>query len=241
MFAFRNGVTVLDEEMMNSLRSLQSFALIYEGLQRDANTGSGVTEFDNASFDYALRFTATGTAEMARAELHLVSHGMGADMAVELRSGFNADGSTEGVMLKRLLLPKEFIPATRMYWSIPLDATGLTAETQYWLIIRGAGDMTNHFHNHGETVPNVSYPVFRRARGGSGGWAADNSIHFRVFSGESGNLLHGIYGNGVTWLEYSGTVVNKVYYYLPDALSGPGVRTIQTLSMSNGVLVRGTV
>lgn len=241
-FAAKNGITVLDENYLNSYLSLQRFYLIYAGTQRDAKGGSGVAEFDSADLDHAIRFTATGTTKVARVEFELVKHGVGADMAVEVRSGYNPDGSTEGVLLKRMVLPMEFIPASRSYWSIPIALEGLTSGAQYWLIVRGAGDATNHFHLHGETSQDANYPCYYRTRGGSGAWTLENAIHFRVFSGESGDLLHGIYGNGVTWVEYSDEVVSKVYRYLspPDSAAG-GIRNIQTYTWSGEFLTKGEV
>lgn len=171
-----------------------------------------------------------------------MKHGSGADLVVEVRSGFNPNGSTDGTLLKSMKLPKEFIPTSRSYWSIPFALGGLTSGSQYWLIVRGAGDATNHFHLHGETSQDANYPCYYRAKGGSGAWTAENAIHFKVYSGESGNLLHGIYGsNGITWIEYSGEIVNKVYRYLPDAQGGPGIRNIEAFTWSGEYLKKGVV
>lgn len=239
--AAKSGVTVLDEAWLNSLLSLQDFTLIYEGTQRDAKTGTGTAEFDFASYDHAIRFTATGTTEVARVEFELIKHGAGADLVVEVRSGFDPAGSTEGTLLKKMTLPKEFIPTSRSYWSIPIALEGLTAGAQYWLIVRKAGDATNHFHLHGETAQDAAYPCYYRA-GTTGAWTLENSVHFKVFSGESGNLLHGIYGtNGITWVSYAGEIVDKVYRYLPDAAGGPGIRNIETFTWSGEYLKKGAV
>ena len=240
--AAKNGVTVLDETYINSLLSLQDFVLVYEGTQRDAKTDSGTAEFDCASYDHAIRFTATGTTEVARVEFELVQHGSGADLVVEVRSGFDPAGSTDGTLLKKMTLPKEFIPTSRSYWSIPIALEGLTAGAQYWLIVRGAGDATNHFHLHGETVQDANYPCYYRARGGSGAWTAENAIHFKVFSGESGKIVHTIEGAyGVIWLTYNGDMYDTMRMYLPDAVGGAGIRQIITFSYSGGLLKKGVL
>ena len=240
--AFKDGLTVLNEDNMNALLSLQDFSLIYDGTQRDGKTGSGVAEFDCASYDHAIRFTATGTTEVSRLELELAKDGTGADLAVEIRSGFNSGGSTEGTLLKRMVVPKEFIPDSRSYWSIPLDRAGLTSGSQYWIIVRRVGDAVNHFHLHGETAQDASYPCYQRA-GSSGAWTAENAIHFKIFSGASGELQHGIYGiNGYTTVIYSGETVSKVYRYLPpaDGTAG-GIRDIQKYTWSGEYLTKGVM
>jgi len=242
IWAFNDGVTVLDEATLNALLSLQDFALVYEGTQRDAKTGAGTAEFDCASYDHAIRFTATGTTEVGRVEFKLIKHNEGADLVVEIRDGFNPDGSTEGTFLASMTLPKEFIPTSRSYWSIPFALEGLTQGNQYWFIVRGNGDATNHFHLHGETSPDASYPCYYRQVSGSGAWTSEDAIHFKMYSGESGDLLHGIYGsNGVTWVEYSGETVSKVYRYLPGASGGTGIRNIETYTWSGEYLKKGAV
>lgn len=243
MNAFKNDVTVFNEDNMNELISFHDFALIYEGTQRDAKTGAGTAEFDNASYDHALRFTATG-AEIARLELELIKHGTGADLQIEIRSGFDPGGGTEGTLLKTVVVPKEFIPAGRSYWSIPLDLTGLTAGNQYWIVVRGAGDATNHFHVHGETTQDANYPCYYRLKGGSGAWTSENAVHFKVFSGDTGNLLHRTYPpSGHSTLAYSGDYISTVYRYLPpsDGYAGGIRKKIAYTYAADDYMKRGTV
>lgn len=55
---------------------------------------------------------------------------------VELRDGFNPDGSTAGSLLRFMVLPKEFIPTSKGYFSIPIDISDLVSGAYYWLIIK---------------------------------------------------------------------------------------------------------
>lgn len=245
--AFKNDVTVLDEAVMNSLLALQDFSLVYTGTAIDSKIGAGVAEFDCAGCDHAIRFTATGVTEIIRAEFEIIKNGVGADLICELRSGFNSDGSTEGTLLKKMVVPKEFIPAAKAYWSVPLALAGLTAGNQYWFIVRKAGDAINHFHLHGEASQDASFPCYKRA-GTAGAWTLENSIHFKAYSGDTGDLLHGIYGTyGVTWIEYTGETVSKVYRYLPSKNQdgsidwSNGIRNIQTYTWSGEYLKNGVV
>ena len=240
--AFKDGVTVINQDNLNSLLSLQPFQLIYEGVQRDAKTGSGVVENNLANYSFCTRFTLTGSTEIGRVELEVDRDGDGADLVLEIRSGMNPAAGNDGTLLKQVVVPKEFIPATKTYWSIPVGLTGLTSRGQYWLVVKRGGDATHHLDWVGETAQDASYPAYYRA-GASGAWTANNALHFRVYSGASGDLRHSIYaGTGYTTVEYSGEIISKVYRYLPPA-DGPtgGIRDVITYAWSGEYLVSGVV
>ena len=55
--AFKDGLTILNQDNLNSLLALQPFQLIYTGTQRDAKTGSGVVENNLANYSFCTRFT----------------------------------------------------------------------------------------------------------------------------------------------------------------------------------------
>lgn len=240
--AFKNGVTVLNEDNLNSLLALQPFQLIYEGTQRDGKTGSGVVENSIANCSYCARFTLTGSTEIGRVELELDRDGDGADLIVQIRSGMNPANGDDGTLLKQVVVPKEFISTTKAYWSVPIGLSGLTSGGQYWLVVVRAGDATNKLDWVGEASQDASYPAYYRA-GDSGTWTANNALHFRVLSGESGELVHSIYaGTGYTTVEYSGEIISKVYRYLPPA-DGPegGIRDVITYHWSGEYLTGGDV
>ena len=242
LYAFKDGKTILNQDNLNALLSLQSFQLIYEGVQRDAKTGGGVVENNIANYSYCTRFTLTGSTEIGRVELEVDRDGDGADLVLEIRSGMNPAAGNDGTLLKQVVVPKEFIPATKTYWSIPVGLTGLTSGGQYWLVVKRGGDATHHLDWVGETAQDASYPAYYRA-GDSGTWTANNALHFRVYSGASGDLRHSIYaGTGYTTVEYSGEIVSKVYRYLPPA-DGPtgGIRDVMTFAWSGEYLVSGVV
>jgi len=242
LYAFKDGVTVINQDNMNQLLALQDFALIYEGTERDSKTGSGVTENSIANYSYCARFTLTGSTEIGRVELELDRDGDGADLVVQIRSGMNPAAGVAGTLLKEVVVPKEFIPTSKVYWSVPIGLSGLTSGGQYWLVVLRAGDSVNKLDWIGETSQDVSYPAYQRA-GDSGVWTARNALHFKVFSGASGELKHSIYaGTGYTTVEYSGEIVSKVYRYLPPA-DGPegGIRDVMTYSWSGEYLRGGTL
>jgi len=240
--AFKDGLTILNQDNLNSLLALQDFVLLYTGTQRNAKTGSGVVENNLANYSFCTRFTLTGSTEIGRVELEVDRDGEGADLVLEIRSGMNPAAGNDGTLLKQVVVPKEFIPATKTYWSIPVGLTGLTSGGQYWLVVKRGGDATHHLDWVGETAQDASYPAYQRA-GDSGAWTVRNALHFKVFSGESGELKHSIYaGTGYTTVEYDGEVISKVYRYLPPA-DGPdgGIRDIMTFNWNGDYLKRGDV
>ena len=241
LYAFKPGTTVLDESTMNSLLSLQPFKLIYEGTQRAGKTGSGVVENSIANYSYCARFTLTGSTEIGRIELELDRDNQGADLIVQVRSGMTPTSGADGTLLKQVVVPKEFIPDPKGYWSVPIGLSGLTSGGTYWLVVIKAGDSTNKVDWIGETTQDASYPAYQRA-GTSGGWVLRNALHFRVLSGESGELVHSIYaGTGYTTIVYSGEIISKVCRYLPPA-DGPegGIRDVLTFSWTGEYLKGGT-
>ncbi len=242
LYAFKDGVTILNEQNLNQMLSLQPFQLIYEGVQRAAKTGSGVVENSIANYSYCTRFTLTGSTEIGRVELELDRDGLGADLIVQIRSGMNPGSGVDGTLLKQVIVPREFIPDPKAYWSVPIGLTGLTSGGQYWLVVQRNGDATNKVDWIGETAQDTNYPAYYRA-GDSGAWTANNALHFKVFSGESGELIHGIYGgNGYTTVVYDGEIISKVYRYLPPADSTDGgIRDIITYAWSGEYLVSGVV
>ncbi|MBC9786455.1 hypothetical protein H1S01_18525, partial [Heliobacterium chlorum] len=66
------------------------------------------------------------------------------------------------------------------------------------------------------------------------------AIHFKIFSGENGELRHGMYGSGYTTIEYSGEMISKMYRYLPPAgTTQGGIRDVLTYTWNGEYLKRG--
>ena len=228
---------------INELQAQQSFKLIYEGTAIDSKTGAGTTENNVFTNYYAIRFTATGVTTMMRATLEIAADGSGQDLTVYvLDTDFNPDGSAEGTILKTITIPKEFLPASAGTVYIPLNLTGLSAGSNYWLKIGKVGDVTNHFHLIGEASQDGSHPCYYRA-GTSGAWSLNNAIHFAVYSGNTGDLIHGIFGTNLqeTYIYDTGEL-DKVYRYLPPSGSAAGgIRDIIDLTFDGDYLTDGAV
>lgn len=242
LYAWKDGLTTVNEQNMNQMLALQPFQLIYEGVQRAGKTGGGVVENSIADYSYCARFTLVSSTEIGRVELELDRDNLGADLIVQIRSGMNPANGVDGTLLKQVIVPHEFIPDPKAYWSVPIGLSGLTSGGQYWLVVIRAGDSTNKVDWMGETAQDANYPCYYRA-GTSGAWTAGNALHFKVFSGESGELIHSIYaGTGYTTVIYSGEIISKVCRYLPPA-DGPdgGIRDVITYTWVGEYLKGGVL
>ena len=217
LYAFKNGVTLLDEVNLNTLLAAQPSYLIYDGVQLDAKTGSGVTENNLSTASYITRFKANGDTTVGRVELDLTKYGNGADVTVEIRgTDFNSNGSNDGTLLKTVFYPAKIF--TTGYISLPIDLAGLTSGAYYWLRVNIGGEATNHVKWVGEASQDANYPTYSRI-GSTGAWTTRNALHFKIFSNTGGTYLlkHVIYGtNGKTSVEYNpdGTV-NYIWRWLP--------------------------
>lgn len=243
LYAFKNGEpeSRYNEDRMNSLLSMQDFTLIYEGEERDARTGSGAVENNLANHNYCTRFILTGSDEIGRVEIEIDRDGTGSDLIMQIRSDMDPASGDDGTLLQQIVVPKEFIPDPKAYWSVPIGLTDLTPDGQYWLVILQGGDAVNHLDWIGEVSQDANYPAYRR-NGDSGNWTASEALHFRICSGAGGDLFHGLYGPGHTTLIYQGDELTRIYRYLPPA-DGPdgGIRDVMTLIWDGDLLTKGEV
>jgi hypothetical protein len=244
LYAIKDGVSLFDQNTMNSFLGLQDFKLIYEGTAIDSKTGAGVTENNVHEYSFAIRITATGVTSISRIELELAADGTGQDVTLTLKdTDFNPDGSNEGTTLATVTVPLEHVPAAAAYFSAAINAaSGFSAGDNLWLIVSKVGDSTNHFHLISEASQDAAHPCYRRS-GSSGAWTANNAIHFKAYSGNTGDLIHSINGtNGITTIAYNGEDISKVYRYLPpsDGAAG-GIRDVIALTYDGDYLTTGVV
>lgn len=208
IFAFKANVSALDQDTMNSLIQAQNTVLIYQGTLLDSVDGAGVFEHDLATYEVATRFRMVGDANIGRIAFEFMRYGAGADLIIEIRGNqFSTDGSNDGTLHKTVKFPAKLFKSSYTYESLPIDLSGLTAGAYYWLIIRKAGDSTNHLRIRGESVQDAGHPTYRRTSAGA--WTATNVPHFRVYSNTTGDgeyrLRHTIYGeNAKTTIVYTG-------------------------------------
>jgi hypothetical protein len=245
MYASKPG-DVLTADQQNEQKSLQNFKIIYEGTVDDSMSDSGTTELTPADYNYAIMFkTGSGITELSRIELDVASDGSGEDLTIEIRGNdFNPDGSDEGTLLKTVVIPKEFLPASQAYFKIAIALTGLTAETAYWIIVLKAGDGTNHAHIYSKgSEKDTNHKTYKRSES-SGIWTdCSDSVRFACYQGNSGeNIVHFIYAtNMVETYIYNGEDLETIYRYMPpsDDAAG-GIRKIQTITYDGEYLTEGS-
>lgn len=213
--------------------ALQSFQLIYEGTEIESSTGLGVVENSLADYAYIATFTLTGVAELSRVELELDKDGDGSDLTVTI-----LDGSLENI--KTVVIPKEFIPLTKGWVSVSIGLTGLTGGT-YFIGVDKAGDATNKVDWISEATTDASHPCYKTDP--INGAIEINALHFKVYAGNSGDLIHGIYStNLVETYIYTGEDLTTIWRYCPpsDGAAG-GIRDIITIAFDGDYLTDGTV
>lgn len=241
IYAGKGGVTLIDEATYNSLLLFNDVELIRQGAAVDAKTGTGVAEFDCASYDHCGSFTLTGVTELSRIEFNLAGDGVQADLTLEIRSGMTPASGADGTLLKSITIPASWIPATAAVISVPVGLTGLTAGATYWWRIRKAGDGTNHFHLVGETSQDGSYPAYYRAAA-SGNWTLENSIQFTVYSGNGGELYHSIHDAAV--MNYTHDASGNLTAIQAAVRAVDGTLMIDqtlTLTLDGATIVRGVI
>ena len=218
----------------NELMAMQDFQLIYEGTLIDSVTGSGTTENSIADYSYFATFTLTGVTTLGRVELELDKDGSGADVTVTI-----IDSGLE--VLKTVIIPKEFIPSPKAYVSVPVGLTGLTSGGTYYIYVTQAGDSTNKVDWVGEASTSVGHACYRESSGS--GAVEINALHFKVYSGNTGDLIHGVYGtNLVETYIYTGEDLTTIWRYCPpsDGAVG-GIRDIITITFDGDYLTEGAV
>ena len=240
LYAWKDGKTYVTEANMNAIISGNIPTLITEGTLRDSKTGAGVSENNIANYNYCARFTLVDSTEIGRVELEVDQDGIGADLVVLIREDMDPAAGEDGTLLKQVVVPKEFIPASAAFWSIPIGLSGLTSGGQYWIVVLQAGDAVNHLDWVGETAQDAGHPAYYR-NGSEGAWTANNALHFRVYSGADGEYKHAIDDvGGHCTLVYAGEDISAIYDYLPceDGPEG-GIRDIVALIYDGDYIVGG--
>ena len=244
-YAFINGISVIDQDNMNTLQTQQSFNLAVTGSAVITSTGAGIAEYTLADYYYAIKFTLTATTTVGRIEIEIDKDGTGADLVIELRDGtFSTTGTADGTLLISRTIPKEFIATTADYFSIPI-CLSLTAG-DYWIIANKGGDSTNDIELIGEASASGTFEVARRA-GVSGAWTTGQAqIHFIVYNNDStagdGQLIHEVYADTAFTNNYYDTegYLTSQQRYIKAVDGSNGIRETMTYTVdSNGYITGG--
>ncbi|MEN6349343.1 MAG: hypothetical protein ABFD08_08120 [Syntrophomonas sp.] len=246
MHAIKPGDTVTADDY-NDIISPGFFRFIYDGTVDDGMQDTANTELNLSDYNYAFMFkTGAGITELGRIVLYVATDGDGQDLTVEIRaSDYNPDGTNDGTLLKTVVIPKEFLPATKDAISIPIALLGLTAATTYWCVGKKAGDAINHTHIYSKgSQKDANHKTYRRS-GSSGAWTdCNDSIGFVCYQGNgTGQPRHTLNAeNGHTTIHYDGNGDPDYYYHYQPPADGPdgGIRKKLTLNYSGGLIQGGT-
>lgn len=226
MYAFKNDL-LFTEVNLNDLLSPQSFSLIYSGgATQDSYEGTGAAAYSLADHNYIAQIVDwdifdvlawASAGNKGRLELKLDKDYQGADLTVQIRdSAFNPDGSSAGALVKEIVIPKEFLPASAEWYSIPLD---FTLGMDYWILCKKAGDGWNKVKWTGDAAANPAQPAYYRT-GDSGAWTEAAALTYRIILNGDEKLLHELAGtNGLATYKYAGDLLTKGYFYLPSGLN----------------------
>jgi hypothetical protein len=178
LYGIKAGVTVLDEGTLNAFISPHASSFIYDGSRFDFAGSPVTTEYPLSDRSVAIRFTTDATGSIGRLWIDLRKYGSGADLTIEIRdNSYNQNGSNDGVLIKTIKWPKQLIYNGGQ--NIPIDLTGLSANTFYWLVFKQAGDATNHIRLTGVTWQDANHPCYYR-NSSVGTWSPHNCVQFEL-------------------------------------------------------------
>ena len=127
LFAAESGRTVIDENLANAAMIMQEFSHIYEGTALEAKPSG------HSWVTVPVMTMRCGLKPMPpryHSDLEIIRHGQG------LISWSNYEALigrlTAGSLLRFMVLPKEFIPTSKGYFSIPIDISDLVSGAYYW-------------------------------------------------------------------------------------------------------------
>ena len=195
LYAWKNGITGVGEGQMNNLIAAQSSVLIFEGDETVDSTGDGTTEYNlSLSDQYDLFTVPSSNRSIGRVELQIVKYGVGSDLTMQIIRGIPTN-PTE--VLKEITYPAKLFDDG--YISLPVDLNDIDSGS-YWIILKQAGDSTNHLRWVGEADQ-------------------DETKHFKVFANTTGSFIlrHGIYGgNAMSRIDYeSNGLIKEIWRWLP--------------------------
>lgn len=128
---------------INQFLGTHASSLIYAGAVQAQQTTAGAGSTASNSLYIAQSFT-TGASQTTIGRVVLTLAKTGAPPPITVSIQATVSGHPSGVALVSTLFPHDFVSGATAF-SIPLPVTGLTAATQYWVVLNADGDVSNFF------------------------------------------------------------------------------------------------
>ena len=220
---------------VNQFLGTHACTLCYAGVLKASQLTAGSGAVNSNSLYIAQSFTtAVGQTTVGRVALTLAKTGAPAPFTVSLQA--SSSGHPSGTALVSTVVPPELFSGTPAAPSIPLPITGLTASTQYWLVINAIGDPSNFYSwSKSNQVSGAS-----TSSNGTTWTAQAYGLLYGVFDGSAtGQLQNTWEDSGARWTIFGYTAQNLpsvlVEYTAGQTATGY-LASSRTLSYTSGQL-----
>jgi hypothetical protein len=194
---------------VNQFLGAHACTLCYSGVLKASQFTAGSGAVNSNSLYIAQSFTtAVGQTTIGRIAITLARTGTPAPFTLSLQA--SSSGHPSGTPLVSTVVPPDLFNGPAATPSLPLPITGLTASTQYWLVINAIGDPSDYFSwSKSNQVSGAS----TSANGTT--WTAQSyGLMYNVFDATAtGQLQNTWEDNGARWTIFAYTAQN-----LPNTL-----------------------
>ena len=129
---------------VNQLLGTHAAMFVYTGTLFASQTTAGSGSVDSNGLYVAQSFTTSAsTSAIGRVALSLSVTGTPTPLTVQIQT--NNAGAPSGTALVTTVIPPNWATGSQTTQSIPLPVTGLSASTEYWVVMEAVGDASDYF------------------------------------------------------------------------------------------------
>lgn len=230
---------------VNQLLGVHNFTALYAAVQKAGQTTLGATASSTATTYLAQSFTtAVGQTTVGYISAPITSNTVSGTNLATTTLGLYASSGTAptGSAINSVTITTEYAygttgaGTTNVSTLYPLPTTGLTASTQYWLVLKIAGTPSNHY----------SWFQSNQVSGASTSpdgttWTAQGfGFVFQVFDQTASGLLTAIWDDGgarwSTFTSISNSAIDGINEYTAGQTTSGYIQSVRLASYSNGFL-----
>lgn len=215
---------------VDQLLGTHAIDYLYQGTSQESDTSGGSGYVSPFNLNLAESFTtAIGQTTISRLELYLATFGAGTDVLLTIES--DSAGLPSGTVIAGpVTIPLEF--PSGAWLSIPMPVAGLSASTQYWIVISATGSAIDYI---GWAKSGSVAGAATQVTGGPPWIAQTYGFNYNVFAGVvAGDVVRNVFEDGGDrWvgLDYSAGLLTTV-----RELVNPGLRSVRTVNYSGGII-----